>query len=274
MVGFPTLVDSTPHDSATNGIRVEVPLCWQSGLPTVVDLRTVRSRAERVLAVADRLTQAGDDRPAYFPFVRRGNTGIKGVSSHYITRFPSELLEILPGLPSTRTLTNAASAELRAYAIIDTVHDPRHAAALREHSLAAAIRLLSADSYNITDVSGFRGYELWAIGRNGESWQVHVVGSADTDLDHVVFDLSTPESDADHSALIVVDGIELTYTRDTGDATDPRRRRRHRRVRGSGTRHHRPRRTHPRLDAVAASPAPTCHPRELPRRPCPAHHRI
>lgn len=156
VVGFPTLVDTTPHDSAITGIRIEVPLCWQSGLRTVVDLRTVRSRAERVLAVAD-LTHAGDDRPAYFPSVRRGNTGIKGVSSHYITRFPSELLEILPGLPSTPTLTNAASAALRAYAITDTVHDPRHAAALREHSLAAAIRLLSADSYNITDVSGFRG---------------------------------------------------------------------------------------------------------------------
>lgn len=224
VVGFPTLLDTTPHDSAPTGIRIEVPLRWQGELPTVVDLGAVRSRAKRVLAVADDLTHAADGEPVYFPFVRRGNSGIKGVSGHHLTHFPSELLDILPGLPSARALTNAASAELRAHAITDTVHDPRHAAALREHALAAAIRLLSADSYTVIDVSGFRGYELWATGSNGDSWQVHVVGSTDTDLDHIVFDFSTPESDADHSALIVVDGIETTYTRDTdtytGDSPD------------------------------------------------------
>lgn len=168
---------------------------WE--LDTPLTLPTVQQLASDVLAVADELQVTAGADPLVFPFDRADPATVRDADPHYLTAFPPALLDVLPGLPTVRALTTAASESLRSWGI-DRFHDWRLHAALDQYAVDMAAAFLRRQDYTVTDVGAFEHYQLRAQ-RDGEQPLTITVVAGRGDIGPI----------RERGSMIVVDRIEL-----------------------------------------------------------------
>ncbi|MBV1852036.1 protein NO VEIN domain-containing protein [Catellatospora tritici] len=190
---------------------------WQAPLDafrpfaTPVGLDTVRSVESEVRRAQEELAQrAGGS--LYFPFELSTKRPLR-TAQGYLTKFPKDLLFLIPGL---RPLADLALAEpgviptQRRSSSTNTGRqaDPAKRKAVENHAVARVTAHLEQDGWKVTNVGAFGPWDLTAV-KDDEELHVEVKGSTGTRDAVDLTDGEVRHAETYSTLLAVVDQIQM-----------------------------------------------------------------